>query len=165
MFFTLIVLFGLTSAVTDFVGKDSNGKRHEYMDSNGVYLLEWEVYLDTKTIVFELTVETTGFVGFGISPNGGMTGADIIIAGVHLNGSTYISVQLYPVILAKCCNDLFFEQNRHGVGNQMPEIDDFETWELLAAKENATHTYLKVGRLLNTCDDQDVPIGVSFMFA
>lgn len=45
----------------------------------------------------------------------------------------------------------------------MPQVDDEETWELLEATENATHTRLKVGRLLNTCDLQDVAIGVSFM--
>lgn len=45
----------------------------------------------------------------------------------------------------------------------MPEVDDSETWELLAASENATHTYLKVGRLLNTCNDEDVAIGVSVL--
>lgn len=43
----------------------------------------------------------------------------------------------------------------------MPEVDDNETWKLLEASENRTHTHLKVGRQLNTCDVQDVAIGVS----
>ncbi len=43
-------------------------------------------------------------------------------------------------------------------------MDDIVNWELLAASENATHTYLKVGRQWNTCDTQDVVIGVSFPF-
>lgn len=43
----------------------------------------------------------------------------------------------------------------------MPIVDDNDTWELLQATENATHTYLKIGRQLNTCDVQDVAIGVS----
>lgn len=45
----------------------------------------------------------------------------------------------------------------------MPEVDEIETWELLEAAENGTHTYLKIGRQLNTCDLQDVAIGVSFI--
>lgn len=45
----------------------------------------------------------------------------------------------------------------------MPVVDDNETWELLAATENATHTYLKVGRLWNTCDLQDASIEVSYV--
>lgn len=51
----------------------------------------------------------------------------------------------------------------------MPEVDDNETWQLIAvniieAFENTTHTYLKIGRLLDTCDFQDVAIGVSYSF-
>lgn len=45
----------------------------------------------------------------------------------------------------------------------MPEVDDSETWKLIKASENTTHTYLKVGRRFNTCDSQDVAITVSFM--
>ncbi|KAJ6644163.1 DBH-like monooxygenase protein 1 like [Pseudolycoriella hygida] len=139
----LLSLFGLTVAsIADFVGKNSIGKRQEYLDSNGRYLVEWEAYTDTQTIIFDLTVATSGFVGFGISPVGGMTGADIIIGGVHPNSSVYFS-------------------NRHGIGNVVPVVDDNETWELLEASENATHTHLKVGRQLNTCDSQDVVIGNS----
>lgn len=111
LFTVFFVLFGVSSVVADFVGNDSNGKRYEYLDSEGLFLVEWEAYLDTKSVVFELTVETTGFVGFGISPNGGMTGADIIIAGVHSNGSTYISVRFsLAYILAKCCNEEFLNR-------------------------------------------------------
>lgn len=95
--FGLAVLFGVSlvteASLEDFVGTRSNGKRHEYLDSNEKYLVEWEAYLDTNTIIFELTVATTGYVGFGISPVGGMTGADIIIGGVHPNGSVYFSVR------------------------------------------------------------------------
>lgn len=97
----LVVLFGvcvLSASLEDFVGKSSNGKQHEYLDNNGMYLVEWEAYSDTETIIFELTVATTGYVGFGISNAGGMTGADIIIAGIHPNGSAYISVRFSPSV-------------------------------------------------------------------
>lgn len=91
----LVVLFGASVlCLGDFVGENSIGKRQEYLDSNGKYLVEWEAYTDTQTIVFELTVATTGFVGFGISPVGGMAGADIIIGGVHPNATAYFSVRL-----------------------------------------------------------------------
>ncbi|KAG4066822.1 hypothetical protein HA402_012889 [Bradysia odoriphaga] len=140
---SLIVLFAVSvQSIEKYVGETSIGKRQEYLDSEGKYLVQWEAYTDTQTIVFQLTVETTGYVGFGISPVGGMTGADIVIGGVYPNATHYFS-------------------NRHGVGNRMPEIDDNETWELLEASENGTHTYLKVGRQLDTCDLQDVVIGNS----
>lgn len=94
----LVLLFVCSAAAAeDFVGEHSIGKRQEYLDSNGRYLVEWEAYTDTQTIVFELTVQTVGYVGFGISPTGGMAGADIIIGGVHnTNDTAYFSVRFLP---------------------------------------------------------------------
>lgn len=96
LLFCLVVLFVciVSASLKDFVGKLSNGKQHEYLDQNEIFLVEWEAYSDTKTVIFELSVATVGYVGFGISPTGAMTGADIIIAGVHPNGSAYISVSI-----------------------------------------------------------------------
>lgn len=95
-FLGLVILCVLSEAsLQDFVGNNSIGRRHENLGSNGIYMVQWEAYSDIKTIIFELTVATTGFVGFGISPVGGMTGADIIIGGVHPNGSVYFSVRYH----------------------------------------------------------------------
>lgn len=90
-----VVLLGAFVAFSmgDFVGENSIGQRQENLDGNGKYLLEWEAYTDTQTIVFELTVATAGYIGFGISPIGGMDGGDIIIGGVHPNGTVYFSVR------------------------------------------------------------------------
>lgn len=105
LFFSLIVLLkvcivsvSVSVSLKSFVGKLSNGRQAEYLDANKIYLVEWEAYTDTKTIVFDLTVATTGYVGFGISPSGGMIGADIVIAGIHSNGSAYISVRFYFIL-------------------------------------------------------------------
>lgn len=67
-------------------------KRAEVLDYNGKYSVEWEVDLETEIIVFTLDVETTGFVGFGISMNPSMEGADIVIGGVRDNQTTYFNV-------------------------------------------------------------------------
>jgi hypothetical protein len=48
------------------------------------YILYWN-YTDTD-ILFEIQVKTTGWVGFGLSPNGGMDGSDVIIAWVDSTG-------------------------------------------------------------------------------
>lgn len=59
----------------------------ETLDGEGKYVLRWDVVEDR--IEFEVVAGTLGFVGFGISPSGRMTGADIFIAGVRPDGSTY----------------------------------------------------------------------------
>ena len=56
---------------------------------------------------FQITAETTGWVGLGISPNGGMTGADIIMAWVANDGTTNILVS--EILLMKY---LFIDMQR-----------------------------------------------------
>jgi hypothetical protein len=55
----------------------SQEKRTETLDDDEKYILALEV--DGDTITFKGEVETTGYVGFGISPFGSMTGADIYL--------------------------------------------------------------------------------------
>ena len=67
-------------------------KRSEYLDTNEKYYVEWEVDFNTNLVTFNVQVETTGYVGFGVSPGPSMAGADIVIGGVHPNGSSYFGV-------------------------------------------------------------------------
>lgn len=61
--------------------------------ANGDYLLYWNVDLQSKVISFAVDVATTGWVGFGISPNGQMPGSDVIMAWVDdRNGQVVFSV-------------------------------------------------------------------------
>ena len=47
----------------------------------------------------------------------------------------------------------------------MPKVDDHNDWTLLVAMEFALSgkTVLRFSRALNTCDDEDYPIGVSYV--
>ncbi|XP_035702350.1 DBH-like monooxygenase protein 2 homolog [Folsomia candida] len=115
-------------------------RNREQLDLNGKVWLAWEYDDATGLVTFEMEVETTGFVGLGISPTGGMTGADIFIAGVDPEGTAYYS-------------------DRNGQGNFEPGIDAHEDWNLISAIEAVGKTYLKFSRLADTCDEQDYPIG------
>ena len=46
---------------------------------------------DDTTVTFEIHAKTLGWVGFGISPNGGMAGSDVIIAWVK-DGESHFTV-------------------------------------------------------------------------
>jgi hypothetical protein len=63
------------------------------LDDDGQIVLAWEANHETEQVVFEIEANTTGYVGFGISPQGSMAGADIFIAGVFPNGTSYYSVR------------------------------------------------------------------------
>lgn len=118
--------------------------RAETLDYNGRYQLEWLVEFEEKRITFNVTAQTKGYVGFGISKNGTMQEkADVVIGGVTSSGKTYFT-------------------DRYSTGNQMPEIDASQDWTLNDAWESATHTFLSFSRKLDTCDPDDYPIGVKY---
>ena len=62
------------------------------LDSDGVYELFWNFDLDAETTSFAVRVKTTGWVGFGLSPNGQMPGSDVIIGWVDGEGKTFFDV-------------------------------------------------------------------------
>jgi len=66
----------------------------EELELNPKYKIAWRIDEGSDKIEFDLIVQSTGYVGFGLSPTGGMDGADMIIAGVLDNGTVYFSVRI-----------------------------------------------------------------------
>lgn len=106
------------------------------LDEHGKYHLKWRY--DEKTITFETVVETKGYVGFGLSPTGGMAFSDIVIGGVE-KGQPYLQ-------------DYFTDMNREVLR------DYHQNYRLEYGMENSTHTILGFSRDLNTCDINDKTI-------
>ena len=63
------------------------------LDPNGQYQLYWNYNLTAGTISFAVRVQTTGWVGFGLSPNGQMPGSDVVIGWVDSNGGVQFHVR------------------------------------------------------------------------
>lgn len=61
----------------------------EYLDQNHLVCLKWGFDNLQGNITFKLVVNTTGWVGFGFSPNGGMKGSDIVMGGLGPSGSYF----------------------------------------------------------------------------
>lgn len=61
----------------------------EYLDQDHLVCLSWGFDNHQGDITFELVVNTTGWVGFGLSPNGAMKGSDIVIGGIGPAGSYF----------------------------------------------------------------------------
>ncbi|CAL8141882.1 unnamed protein product [Orchesella dallaii] len=70
------------------------------LDPNGKYILDWVVNWEESRVIFNVTVQTKGYVGFGLSNKGKMSGADIVIGGVLPNGKPYFSNDYIAVIWA-----------------------------------------------------------------
>ncbi len=62
------------------------------LDQDGMYELFWSFDLDAETISFAVRVKTTGWVGFGLSPNGQMPGSDVVIGWVDSEGEKFFHV-------------------------------------------------------------------------
>ena len=53
----------------------------------------WSFDSEMETISFAVRVQTTGWIGFGLSPNGQMPGSDVIIGWVDDNGDSFFNVR------------------------------------------------------------------------
>ncbi|GFO49022.1 DBH-like monooxygenase protein 1 [Plakobranchus ocellatus] len=107
---------------------------HDWLTED--YTLYWN-FNDTH-ITLEMVVKTNGWVGFGISPNGAMKSSDVIIGWVK-DGQVHFA-------------------DRHAEGHFLPAKDSSQDWTLLMGQEVGEYTVLKVVRLLDTCDDEDVAV-------
>ena len=63
-------------------------------DSSGevVYQVYWDFDTEAETSAFAVRVRTAGWVGFGLSPNGGMIGSDVVIGWVDGSGTVFFNV-------------------------------------------------------------------------
>lgn len=80
----------------------------EYLDQNRLVCLRWGFDNHQGNITFKLVVNTTGWVGFGFSPNGGMKGSDIVIGGIRPTGRYFAVRQCDKnhTCDTSCCNTL-----------------------------------------------------------
>uniref|UniRef100_A0A674APS7 Monooxygenase, DBH-like 1, like n=1 Tax=Salmo trutta TaxID=8032 RepID=A0A674APS7_SALTR len=106
--------------------------------------LKWGFSDVQDTITFQLTVKTTGWVGFGLSPNGGMAGADIVIGGVGQDGNYF--------------------KDYHATGNSFPLVDEKQSYTLLSLTEADGQTTMTFWRSIQSCDQEDIHITVSQLF-
>ena len=69
------------------------------LDEQGqFYELYWNYSVAAGTIHFAVNVSTTGWVGFGVSPNGQMPGSDVVIGWVATGGKSYFHVSFKSIL-------------------------------------------------------------------
>ena len=93
----LFVILVLASSIVAFAAEGSTNLHDKYrfsrmLDSVGQYWLYWSFQEDN--ISFAVSVQTTGWVGFGLSPNGQMPQSDVVIGWVDAQGQSQFQVSL-----------------------------------------------------------------------
>ncbi|CAK8671832.1 unnamed protein product [Clavelina lepadiformis] len=107
------------------------------LDNDGNVEMFWK-FNDTH-ITFEVYARTRGWIGIGISPNGGMANADIFVGWVK-DGIAYVT-------------------DRHGSGgNGYPAKDTEQNVELLDGSECDGWTMIKFQRQIAACEEFDLEI-------
>ena len=73
-------------------------------ENGGLYELYWNFDNAKETIYFAVRVQTAGWVGFGLSPNGQMPNSDVVVGWVTDGGDTVFHVSLiqFPTSKIAC---------------------------------------------------------------
>nr|XP_061842955.1 DBH-like monooxygenase protein 2 homolog isoform X1 [Nerophis lumbriciformis] len=119
-------------------GSDPNLPFMEYLDDNDMVCLKWGFSDVQRQITLKFIVKTTGWIGFGLSPNGDMTGADLVMGGVDSN-RTYF-------------------KDYYSATNTMPDVDQVQSYTLVSLTESQGETVMTFTRAFQTCDNQDLQI-------
>ena len=108
------------------------------LDDENTFRLHWTVDNAMGSIDFGIEAKTTGWIGFGLSPNGQMPDSDIVTGWVK-DGKGFL-------------------QDRHSLGRFLPPLDPKQNVELLAATEDDTTTVLEFRRKIRACEPNDTDI-------
>ena len=97
LFFTvsLAISFTLTLGAVNIPGivTTENYTHDSILDKDQNYVLFWKY--NTTHVTFEVHVKTRGYVGFGISSNGKMSPADVVVGWVAANGTIHFGVSRF----------------------------------------------------------------------
>ena len=126
------------------------------------YVIFWKLINDNDEIQFEVHCRTTGWVGLGFSPNGGMAGSDVVIGWVK-DGQAYLRVLFQIDYLFKELIINLMLKDCYAASKTAPRIDAQQDYTLLEGAEIEGYTILKFSRKLVTCDVlNDMEIKVIF---
>ena len=155
---------------------DLNEEYRFSADLSPSYKLHWSFDLQAGTIAFAVNVSTTGWVGFGLSPNGQMPGSDVIIGWVDQTGevqfmvrinSLYVQAIRYTMRSVWTCtcivhtDYMYALQDRYATGRFLPPVDLSQDWFLVSGEEENGYTILEFTRNLTSCDMNDLNIEVN----
>ncbi|XP_045124485.1 DBH-like monooxygenase protein 1 [Portunus trituberculatus] len=128
---TMVVVVVVTATASQNGLAAVDFQHQAVLDQRGAFLMMWTPGKDSVTV--EVQVATTGWVGVGFSPNGGMRGADITLGWVDSQGQLHV-------------------HDRYAHGMTIPVVDIAQNVVVEGGYQNDTHTVMRFSRPWNTCD-------------
>ena len=100
----LSILAALLLVQVDAHTHDELSEQYTYsvqLDNEGHYTMFYSYDDDSSILRIAVLVETTGWIGLGISPNGQMPGSDVVIGWVDQSGNAFLQVTNFHSYLYK----------------------------------------------------------------
>ncbi|XP_059112561.1 DBH-like monooxygenase protein 2 [Peromyscus eremicus] len=132
--FLLLVLVAFSQGKR--LGPTSPLRYSRFLDPSHSVFLRWDFDYETEIITFELQVQTTGWVGLGITNRYTFVGSDLVVGGVLPDGNVYFSDQ-------------------HLLDEDTLEQDGSQDAELLKLTEDSVSTTMRFSRPFRSCDPHD----------
>ncbi|XP_028637873.1 DBH-like monooxygenase protein 2 [Grammomys surdaster] len=132
--FLLLVLIAFSQGKR--LGPTSPLRYSRFLDPSHAVFLRWDFDYEAEIITFELQVQTTGWVGLGITDRYTFVGSDLVVGGVLPNGNVYFSDQ-------------------HLLDEDTLEQDGSQDAELLKLTEDSASTIMRFSRPFRSCDPHD----------
>ncbi|CAF4936815.1 unnamed protein product, partial [Rotaria socialis] len=141
LFIVLLLIIGDVLAISSLIQPFTTYKYSIELQPD-IADLWWTVDSDANEITFELHMKTTGWIALGISPDGGMKGADIGVGWVDNIGKVHFQR------IGSIC-----------IRFAIPILDNTTSnWLALRGRESDGWTAIQFKRLIDTCDPMDVSI-------
>jgi hypothetical protein len=141
-----VVLISKREIYCDTIAPSENFANKFVLANPNEFILYWN-YTHTD-ILFEIHVKTTGWAGFGLSPNGGMDGSDVVIIRIDSSSGS------------------FNFTDRHIVGRSVL-IDQVQNWIPLLLTTQGEYLIAKFTRKIKICDetneDMDITEGTPYV--
>ncbi|XP_038176977.1 DBH-like monooxygenase protein 2 [Arvicola amphibius] len=135
--FLLLVLAAFSQGKR--LGPTSPLRYSRFLDPSHAVFLRWDFDYEAEFITFELQVQTTGWVGLGITDRYTFVGSDLVVGGVLPDGNVYFSDQ-------------------HLLDEDTLEQDGSQDAELLKLTEDSVSTTMRFSRPFRSCDPHDLDI-------
>lgn len=160
---TVISVFVLVATILGFASSaDQKAWTRNLSIEKGIRM-NW-IHDDSEYVTMEISAPAKGYVAVGISPNGSMTGADMIMGWVDSQGKAHIKVVFNTFWLFSALNRLKINanaQDTYGIGNTKPREDKQSNVELIRGEETEAGTTIQFKRKWDTLDtEQDIAIKV-----
>ena len=133
------------------------------LDNESRYTMFYTYDENLSILRIAVLVQTTGWIGLGISPNGQMPGSDVVMGWVDESGRPFLQVTNYHCQQATVYDNGWHVmhlhiQDRYAFARTTPRLDVSQDWIMTGANEGSGFTTLQFERKLDTCDQDDIAI-------